>query len=261
MLLLWIVRLLIVLVFLIIFLRRSTVVWGVGLLTITIVVLLDALRTRDLLTDVGYFSYFLGGIIVAGAYFWLTHVLLSPAGRQPSSRQAANAINTDKPPRESSDEAGTTVDRQMLYAQMRNNLGPDDILDLIFDLGLNENDVINPAFDMPRVIVNVTDMAQAESKLPLLAMSVEHILTPVPRENLPRVEKLSAETPPHLLRQYLVANLSLSQLAELTAQLQVNWEDMGSDGKKSRVRRLLLHLRRRNQIDALIAALQTNATS
>ncbi|NIT55545.1 MAG: hypothetical protein GWN00_04715, partial [Aliifodinibius sp.] len=36
----------------------------------------------------------------------------------------------------------TAYDRKMLYEQIRYRFSPDDILDLIFDLSINENDVI-----------------------------------------------------------------------------------------------------------------------
>lgn len=73
--LIWIVRLVIVLFFLVMFLWRSKVSWGIGLLTASAVVLLDAMRAQSLLDEVGYVGYFSGGLIVAGAYFWANDML------------------------------------------------------------------------------------------------------------------------------------------------------------------------------------------
>jgi hypothetical protein len=58
-------KLLIVLIFLVKFLRRPSVVWGIGLLTVTTAVLLDTLLgtfDRDaLLGELGFFFYIIAG--------------------------------------------------------------------------------------------------------------------------------------------------------------------------------------------------------
>lgn len=248
---LWILRFVTVLLFLVLFLRRSTVAWAVGLLTVVLMVFLDALSFRNLLDETGYYGFFLGGLIVGGVAVWLTRLFSAQSTNQAqiqatTSLASAPLINEN-----------TAVDRKLIYDQIRNNLGANDVLDLIFDLGFNENELVNPNHNMPQIIVKVIETAERQGVMKQLAMAVERILTPVPKENLPRLEKLSADTPSNLLRQFIVANYTLSDLAAITTSLGVDWEEMGTDGKKNRVRRLLLYLRRRNQSDALVNTLQT----
>jgi hypothetical protein len=129
------------------------------------------------------------------------------------------------------------------------------VRDLIFDLNLNENDVVNPAQDMPAVIVGLLNQAEETGQMGTLAMAVERILTPLPKENLPRAEKLSADSPPALIRQYLIATHTLADLQILSEKLAVDWEELDG-GKKQRARQLLLFLKRRNRLNELIEHLQ-----
>ena len=81
-------------------------------------------------------------------------------------------------------------------------------------------------------------------------------MTPLPKENLPRLERLSAETPPHLLRQAIISNYTFATLDDLCTELGIDWQEMGSDAKKTRVRRLLRYLQRRNRLDELFQQLK-----
>ncbi len=246
----WILRLTIVIIFLVFFLLRGTKGWGVGLLSVSAMVVLDALRSRGLLTDLDFFGWAIGGVIAAGLFYWFNSLLQS----NKSAASSTHAQMDEYVATTAGDTGG--FDRQLLFEQIRDNLGPDDVLDLIFDLDINENEVVNPGQGMPSVIMRVLDVAEHEGKLQQVAMSVERILTPVAPDHLPRAERLSAETPPHLLRQYLIANYDLAELAQLSAAIGVDWEEMGSEGKKTRVRRLLLYLQRRNRLDQLIALIR-----
>lgn len=251
---LWLIRLAIVLVFVIMVVWRGTAAWGVGLLTATAVVLLDALRVRGALDESGFFAPFLSGLIAAGAFTWLAALL------RPFMGEEKIAPTRSRPTTAAARDGDAAIDRQMLFEQMRTNLGPDDVLDLIFDLGLYENQIINPAQAMPDNLTTLIDVAAQEGKLDSLAQGVERILTPLPPERLPRLERLSAETPPHLLRQYLIANYNLTQLANLATRIDVDPGELGSDAKTARVRRLLLYLRRRQRLGDLIAAMQAAVT-
>ena len=70
-----VLKLLVVLLFLVRFLRRPSVVWGIGLLTVTTAVLLDTLLgtfDRDaLLAELGFFFYVIAGALLAGAAAWV----------------------------------------------------------------------------------------------------------------------------------------------------------------------------------------------
>lgn len=238
------------------FLWRSKISWGIGLLTASAIVLLDAMREQALLDEVGYMGYFLGGLIVAGAYFWANAMLGRYRGEaHEHGDEAPPSKQPLKQPRRTATAAPSAsgaIDRQMIFEQIRSNLNADDVRDLVFDLDLYENDVINPSQDMNQVILNLMESAESNGKSPQLAMSVERILTPVPRENLPRLVKISAETPPALLRQFMIANYNLRELAQIATHLGIDWEELGTNSKKSRVRELLLHLQRRNQTPQLI---------
>ena len=63
-----ILKLLIVAVFLVMFLRKPTLTWGVGLLCVTTAVLLDTLLgtfdTMALLAEMGFFFYVIAGVLV-----------------------------------------------------------------------------------------------------------------------------------------------------------------------------------------------------
>ncbi len=97
-----ILKLLIVLVFLVMFLRRPSVTWGVGLLTVTTAVLLDTfLGTFDreeMLAQFGFFYYVIAGILFAGAAFWLWGVLRPYLSSEPAAASVAKprATKSDK---------------------------------------------------------------------------------------------------------------------------------------------------------------------
>jgi hypothetical protein len=80
-----ILKLLIVLAFLIIFIRRPSVVWGIGLLTVTTAALLDTLlgtfNREELLAELGFFFYVISGVLLAGAATWFWGVVQPLLGR------------------------------------------------------------------------------------------------------------------------------------------------------------------------------------
>lgn len=253
-------KLLIVVFFLVMFLRRPTLVWGVGLLTVTSAVLLDTfLGTFDrdeMLAQIGFFYYVFSGGVFAGAAVWLFG-LLRPitvtAVSAPTATHLPKPLSHAEPPPQTS---GTAFDRQMLYNEIRSRLGREDVLDLLFDLGINENDVMTLDQDMNQLIVNLMDTAQQRGQNGALALAVERILTPPPPENLPRLEKITADSPPTILRHYLLAHHTLAHLQQLTTELGIDWEQLTTGSKKDKVRALLLHLYRRNRVDDLVQSLK-----
>ena len=87
-------------------------------------------------------------------------------------------------------------------------------------------------------------------------LAVERSLTPPSPDTLPRLEKISADSPPTVLRHYLLAYYDLERLQKMTAALNIDWEQIGYGSKKTRVRELLLYLYRRNRVDELIDLMQ-----
>jgi hypothetical protein len=127
--------------------------------------------------------------------------------------------------------------------------------DLVFDLGINENDVFSPGYSATESIARLMDVADDQGQAGDLALAVERILTPIATSDLPRVEKLSSTSPPTVLRHYLLAHYNLDELNALAADLKIDSEQLGG-AKREIARNLLLHLRRRNRLDELIAVLQ-----
>ena len=52
------------------------------------------------------------------------------------------------------------VDSQMLYEEIHQRFGREDVLDLMFDLNINENDVMTIDQDMNQLIINIMDVAR-----------------------------------------------------------------------------------------------------
>jgi hypothetical protein len=121
---------------------------------------------------------------------------------------------------------------------------------------MNENDVIAFNHEAHETIIRVIDLAEERGQTGALALAVERILTPIPRDTLPRLEKLSPDSPQTVLRYYLIANYTLSELEGMTTELGVDWQMIGGDSKQTKVRNLLLYLYRRNRIEELIEMMQ-----
>lgn len=261
---LWlIIKLLVVVFFLIMFLRRSKLIWGVGLLTVTSAVLLDTFlgtfNREEMLNELGFFFYVIGGALFGGAAVWMWGVL------RPMTATTAVSVSSPPPMKDESSEVATAspgsssktaFDRQMLYNEIRNRFGREDLLDLIFDLEIQENEVMTLNQDMNQLIINVMDLAEQRNQTGNLALAVERILTPVPPDHLPRREKLNEDSPPTVLRQYLLAYYPLLDLRRMATVLGIDWEQLSISNKRAMVRNLLLYLYRRNRIGELLDLMQ-----
>ncbi len=183
-----ILKLLVVLVFLIMFIRRPSVVWGIGLLTVTTAVLLDTLlgtfNRDELLAELGFFFYVISGVLLAGAAAWFWGVVRpwlpgdasAPTSQPtPTAVRAAPAVLSPLPPVRTEApppapepklppplpadhvdqyaEAG--YDRQMLYEEIRRRFSRADLSDLMFDLDVNELDVATVGQSMTQVVKDV----------------------------------------------------------------------------------------------------------
>jgi hypothetical protein len=264
-----VIKIVVVLFFLIMFLRSDKLVWGIGLLTVTSAILLDTFMATfgrdEMLELLGFFYYVLAGAIFAGAVLWMwtlarPYIQPNKIAGAPQERVANTRIESANWPEIDDEPADTLVERQMLNEQIRDHLSPDDILDLIFDLDWNENDIIRYNQDNDQVIVRLINLASERNQTGNLALAVERILTPIPAENLPRLEKLGVDTPHPVLRYYLIANYSAGELQQISADLQIDWEVIGGDNKKTKVRNFLLYLYRRNRIDELIVLMQADGS-
>lgn len=258
-----VLKLLVVLIFLVMFLRRPSLIWGIGLLTVTTAVLLDTFLGTfgrpEMQSELGFFYPVMTGILFAGAAIWLWGVLrpyLTPPQPQPEPVIATALPEAPTLSAPKSTPAGTAFDRQMLYDQIRGRFGREDVLDLMFDLSINETEVMTLHQDMNHLIINIMNLAEEREQTAALALAVERILTPTPPEHLPRLEKINVASPPTILRQYLLAYYTLDDLAYMSTQLGIDWEQLGAGSKKEKVREFLLYLYRRNRVDDLIALMQ-----
>lgn len=262
----WIVvKLLVVIAALVMFLRRPGLVWGIGLLSVTTAVLLDTFLgtfgREELLAEFGFFFYIIGGVLFAGATLWVWGILWPVVGTAVPAAASAPAAKLSPPEKKQHANRSAAFDRKMLYDEIRHRFGREDILDLIFDLGLNENDVMPLNQDANQLIINIMDQAEENGQTGGLALAVERILTPPPPENLPRLEKIDVDSPATILRHYLIANYNLAQLQQMAADLDVDWEQLAAGSKQTKVRSLLLYLYRRNRIEELIDHLHQSEDS
>lgn len=256
-----ILKFLAIIFFLIMFLRKPSLVWGIGLLTVTTAVLLDTLLgTFDraaLVAELGFFYFIIAGALFAGAALWLWGLLV-PRIRPPATTYSVPSmpeeIVSQTPPvmPERSAKESSSIDRQMLYEVISQRFGREDILDLMFDLEINESDVMTVDQNMNQLIINIMNCAERNGKSDQLAMAVERILTPPPADHLPRLERISADSPPTILRQYLLAHYSLSELRTMADGLGIDWEQLDAGSKREKTRSLLQYVQRRNRLDELI---------
>ena len=130
---------------------------------------------------------------------------------------------------------------------------------LMFDLDVNELDVVVAGQTNDELIVRIMDAADDNGQTGAVALAVERILTPPPPEYLPRPEKLSPESPRTVIRHYLLAHYSVEQLQALAGELGIDWEQLDAGTKKDKTRALLLYLYRRNRITDLLHVIQAQA--
>jgi len=255
------IKLLIVVIFLALFLRKPSIVSGIGLITVTTAVLLDTFlgtfNREQMLATLGFFFYVIGGALVGGMAVWTWGVLRPLLGSEPTtaSLHTFASVATPSPEKDNKPtpaKSGTAFDRNMLFNEIRSRLGRDDVLDLLFDLNIQENEVMTLNQTMDSLIINMMDLADEQGQTGALALAVERILTPPPPENLPRIEKIDSSSPPTILRHYLLSHYKLNDLQGMATRLNVDWEQLDTTNKKSLVRNLLLHLSRRNQTENLI---------
>lgn len=261
-------KLIVVVIFLVMFLRNSKIVWGVGLLTVSTAFLLDTVWTtfgrEEVLADIGFFFYIITGALFAGAAIWFWSVLrpflaVDGALNVENAPQPAEATPAPPRPAVSGDGEGVYGDSRELFEQMRGQLSPRDLRDVIFDLQLSENDVIAPNQEMVHTAARIIARAREQEKMDDLALAVERILTPVPPESLPRREKLSASSPPTVLRHFLLAHYSLEGLKALAGKMDVDYEQFDHNNKSDVARNLLLYLQRRNGLGQLVDCLREDA--
>jgi len=277
-----IIKLATVFLFLIMFLRGTRLYWGIGLITVTTAVLLDTFLTifgrEEMLAVIGSFIYIINGALFMGGLIWLWGLLQplrlhsapdsgsgppaarSVVGGRSATKQAAPAqAARERTGKERGQNVDTIFDRQMLYEQMRYRLGPDDLRNLIFDLAMNENDVVGLNQDASSMILSLMDLAEERGQGGQLALAVERILAPLQVESLPRAKKISEDSSPTVLRHYLLGHYQQADLVALVSRLGIEWDDLLGDNRQSKTRELLLYLMRRSRLTDLIDQIHSDA--
>jgi hypothetical protein len=102
-------------------------------------------------------------------------------------------------------------------------------------------------------------MARQNDQSSALALAVERILTPLPPDHLPRPEKINPDSPPTVLRQFILANYDLFALQQITVDLGIDWEQLDAGAKREKTRSLLQYLYRRNRIADLVDLMHRHA--
>lgn len=251
--------------FLIYFFRRPSIVAAIGLLTAATAVLLDTiLGTFDraaLIEQLGFFFYLLTGLIAGGAAIWLAAVTRPLWGEQVLLQTTVTEIKAQPLVRRqliNQNEAHTDspIDRQMLYDDMRTRLGYDDLFDLMYDLEIYENDMMRLPQDVNELLIRLMDYCQEHGMNHQLALAVERIITPPPPDHMPRLSKITADSPPTIIRHFLLANYRFADLQRIAEALLIDWEQLDRHNKKVFIRNLLRHVERHNQMPQLIQTMR-----
>lgn len=252
------------------FLRSSKVVWGIGLLSVTTAVLLDTFlgvfEREAILAQLGFFFYVFAGIIMGGMIAWLLGILrpiLVPIllGKEPVAVIETPMPVSPRPMPPPSTQQSVAIDRKLLRQDMTETLTREDLLDVLFDLGINENELVAPNQTNQQLAQDVITYCERRDQLNALAFAVERALTPIASENLPRLEKLSVDTPAPVLRQYLLTKYDLAQTRDIALALGLKWDEIGYGNAQNRVRNLLIYLQRRNRLPDLLAHMQQEITT
>ena len=106
---------LLIVFFLVMFLRTNKPAWGIGLLTVTSAILLDTflgtLGREEMLEELGYFFYIIAGALFAGATIWFLAIMKEFAIPPNKAKEVDDASKiTDPEGHEFSDPSEDVID-------------------------------------------------------------------------------------------------------------------------------------------------------
>ena len=237
--------------FLIMFLRSNKVVWGVGLLTVTSAILLDTFLgtfgREEMIQQLGFFFYILAGALFAGATFWLWGVLRPYTKSKPQDHVQDDSSEPDSyAPVESvlsvepAEDELVEVEYPVLFESIRDKLSSDQVADLSFDMGYFAELETTSSQDNDELLLLTVERAAKEDRTEELELAIERVETPLPPEHLPRLEKIQPSSPPTVLRQYMVATYSSSELEQFSTDLGFHWASLQGETLNAQARGLLL---------------------
>jgi hypothetical protein len=237
--------------FLIMFLRSDKVVWGVGLLTVTSAILLDTFLgtfgQEEMIQQLGFFFYILAGALFAGATFWLWGVLrpytkskpqdhMQDDSLEPVSYAPVEIVSSIEP----AEDELVEVEYPVLFESIRDKLSPDQVGDLSFDMGYFAELETTTSQDNDELLLLTVERAANEDRIEELELAIERVETPLPPEHLPRLEKIQPNSPPTVLRQYMVATYSSSELEQFSTDLGFHRASLQGETLNAQARGLLL---------------------
>lgn len=258
-------KLVVVVIFLIMFLRRPSRPWAVGLLTVTSALLLDTiLGTFDealFKEEMGFFYYVIIGFLLGGAAYWLLGLLWPTLKREKPGDVSVTAVaeaqtNTSEvtSPKfgQVTDDNGNTYDLQLIYNDLTTKFEAEDLQDVIFDLDLPHSEIVKPEQTQADLAAAIIAYAQTQQQAAPLALAVERLLSPPTAETLPRLEKITAQSPRPILRYYLLTHLNPGQLQETAVALNLELGTVTESNHQSQTRTVLTTLYQQNCIDDLL---------
>ncbi len=255
----------VIIFFLIMFLRTNKPAWGIGLLTVTTAILVDTilgtLGRQQMLNELGYFFYIIAGALFAGAVIWLWAIMKEFAFSSNTENEGYDPSVASGPAKDEikNHSEQVTDNHRQIAEQFRSDMNRDELLDLIFDLGWFEEETMLLQIENDQIVDGIVTLAEAQGQLEALKLASERIKSPMPPEHLPRLEKLKEDSPPTLLRQFLIANYSMVDLEQMFEALDIKGDMDVSRLKNSNVRYLLSDLYQKNRIDALIELMQQSS--
>lgn len=237
--------------FLVMFLRNDKVVWGVGLLTVTSAILLDTFLgtfgREEMIQQLGFFFYILAGALFAGATFWLWGVLRPYTKSKPTDHVQDESLETDSSAPveiistvEPVEDELEEVEYPALFKSVRDKFDSDQVADLSFDMGYFAELESPSSKDKDELLLLTVDKATNEDRTDELKLAIKRIETPLPPEHLPRLEKIQLNSPPTVLRQYMVSTFSSSDLEQFSTDLGFNWASLQEETLNAQARGLLL---------------------
>ena len=237
--------------FLIMFLRSNKVVWGVGLLTVTSAILLDTFLgtfgREEMIQQLGFFFYILAGALFAGATFWLWGVLRPLVKSKPQEHMQGDSSEPDSyapveivSSVEPAEDKLVEVEYPVLFESIRDKLSSDQVGDLSFDMGYFAELETTSSQDNDELLLLTVERAAKEDRTEELELAIERVETPLPPEHLPRLEKIQPNSPPTVLRQYMVATYSSSELEQFSTDLGFHWASLQGETLNAQARGLLL---------------------
>jgi hypothetical protein len=233
---------------------------------VTSAILLDAfLNTfgrEEMIQQFGFFYYVLAGALFAGATLWLWGVLRThtkPVTQEPESTGPTMALPTgvDPQPAEGSeDRSQEFVPYSDLHVTIHDNFSEDDILDLEFDMGYAEYS--NPISSQNReeLTLSIIETAERDHQIEELRLAIERVQSPLAADHLPRIEKISADSPRTVLRQYMLAYCTMTDIDLIVGSLSIDSDSVPGETTKARVRNLLLFVESNDRVEELIELMQ-----